>query len=155
MDDDEELIDQRHALFKDPIIGVKDVISDEHGAGARPAEPLPVPKEMSAAEWAEHSITHLKYHPGCPVCAATRRPNSHHRASHEHDRTIPLLVGDYCFPKSSSDGSTATVIVLKVYPFKVFFACVAPTKGADPLVVAKACHVQGYVSLACLLRIRS
>ena len=31
----------------------------------------------------------------------------------------------------------ATVLVLKLYPYKVFFACVVPAKGAEPSVVSR------------------
>ena len=60
--DEEERVDQKQAMFNDPIIGHEAVVLDEHGPGARAAEPLPTPREMSAAEWAEHCLTHLKYH---------------------------------------------------------------------------------------------
>ena len=98
-DDGEPVVDFGHARLKDPIIGVKDVISNEHGDGAIPAEPMKAPKSMTTAEWERHCVTHLPYHPSCPLCRAARRPNVQHRLSHEFERTIPLLVADYCFVK--------------------------------------------------------
>ena len=117
---EEEEVDHKEALFGDPIIGEAEQLEDENGPGARPANILPAPKEMTLAEWISHCVTHLPYHPGCPICAATRRPNSHHRLSHENARVVPLLVGDYCFVKSSTDDANITVLVLKLYPYKLF-----------------------------------
>ena len=39
------------------------------------------------------------------------------------DRTIPLLVGDYGFVKDGTDEGNATVLVLKLYPYKLVFSC--------------------------------
>ena len=88
--DDEPAINFGHVQLKDPIVGVEEVISDEHGAGAIPASPLRSPKSMSQAEWERHCITHLPFHPGCPWCVAARKPNLPHRPSHEADRITPL-----------------------------------------------------------------
>ena len=109
----EEVVDRKDALFGDPIID-HEVLEDENWPGAIPATVLPAPKEMSKAEWTRHCVTHLPYHRGCPVCAATRMPNMHHRASHETSRVVPLIVGDYCFVKSLDEKKTLTVLVLKL-----------------------------------------
>ena len=63
-----------------------------------------------------------------------------HLRSHESERAIPLLVGDYGFVKDGSDDENATILVLKLYPFKLIFACLVPGKGSDPLVVARLCR---------------
>ena len=68
---------------------------------------------------------------------ATRRPNSHHRNLHDESRTIPLLVGDDGFPRDNRDQECSTVLVLKLYPHKMFFSCVVASKGPDPLVVGR------------------
>ena len=47
------------------------------------------------------------------------------------------MVGDYCFANNGADDKLITVIVLKLYPNKIHFACVAPSKGADPYGVAR------------------
>ena len=135
--DGEDLVDQKHAHFNDPIIGTEAVTSIGDEPGARDATPLPSPKEMTTVEWARHCIANLPYCAACPICAATRRPNTQHRRSHEHGRVIPFLVGDCCFVKNGTDDQLITVIVLKLYPYKIHFACVAPSKGADPYVVAR------------------
>ena len=50
-------------------------------------------------------------------------------------RTIPLLVGDYCFLRRRDESYLATCLVLRLYPYKLFLGLVAPHKGVDPLVV--------------------
>ena len=117
MDDDP--VNPKHALFGDPIVGVENVILDENGVGARGAQPLPAPKGMTAAAWERHCSTHLPYCSSCPWCVAARRANVQHRPSHEHRREVPLLVGDYCFLKCSDDASNITVLVLRVYPYRI------------------------------------
>ena len=52
-----------------------------------------------------------------------------HLKSHESERTIPLLVGDYGFMKDGSDDENATILVLELHPFKLIFACLVPGKG--------------------------
>ena len=47
------------------------------------------------------------------------------------------MVADYCFVKSNSDSSTITGLVIKVYPYKLFFGCIVQSKGPDPLVVSR------------------
>ena len=84
----EEDVDMKLALPSDPIVGV-DVIHGQHGPGAISPKPLSTPSSMTAAQWAIHKISHLPYHPGCPICAATRRPNSMHLSTHEHLRVAP------------------------------------------------------------------
>lgn len=50
---------------------------------------------------------------------------------------MPLVVGDYCFPKDNRHCESCTVLVLKVYPYKLFFACICPAKGPEPSVVKR------------------
>ena len=128
---DEPLVNQRHALFGEPIIG-HDVTLGEFGEGARPAIPMPCPKSMTPAAWAAHCMSHLPFDPACPYCAACKRLNVQHRSSHEHERRIPLVVADYCFPKTSDDKIPLTVLVARVYPYKIIFAMAVPNKGQHP-----------------------
>ena len=79
----------------------------------------------------------MPYDPACDICTATKRPNNAHVQSHEDGRNIPLLVADYAFIKDSADSDNVTLLVMKLYPFKMFFACVVSSKGPDPLVVAR------------------
>ena len=92
---EDDPVEQDKAFFGDPIIGHDVVYDPEKGPGALLADILPAPKGMTPAAWARHCVTHLPYDPTCPYCVACRRPSSHHRATHEADRTVPQLVGDY------------------------------------------------------------
>lgn len=125
------------AMAGEPIVGVERVVYDEStGSGALAARPLASPKSMSSATRAIHDLTHLPYDPGCEICVSTRRPNTHHR-SVKSERDIPLLVGDYCFPKHSGDTESITTLVIRVYPYKLFMVCVVPVKGRDPRIVQR------------------
>ena len=70
---------------------------------------------------------------------ACRRPNTHHRAS-QLQRTIPLLVGDYGFARNAIDQSLITVLVMRLYPYKMYFACVVDVKGPDPYAAERLAH---------------
>ena len=133
---DEDTADGKMAMAKDPIVGVERVVFDDAtGSGALPAKPLPSPKGMSAFQRAIHDLTHLPYDPSCEICVSCRRPNSHHKLVSDAERLVPLLVGDYAFPKHSDELDTLTVLVVRVYPYKIFMCCVVPSKGRDPAVV--------------------
>ena len=135
---DDDTADGKMAMPSDPIVGVDRVVFDDAtGPGALPAKPLPSPKGMSALQRATHDLTHLPYDPSCEICVSCRRPNSHHRTISASERSIPLLVGDYAFPKHSDDVDTLTVLVVRVYPYKLFMCCVVPCKGRDPGVVSR------------------
>ena len=132
----EEVVDPKMALMGEPIVGIDRVVYDDTtGDGAIPAVPLTSPKMMSASQRAIHDLTHLPYHPGCEICVSCRRPNTHHRSLKNSERTVPLMVGDYCFPKHTADSESLTVLVIRVYPYKLFFTCSVPCKGRDPHVV--------------------
>ena len=133
---EDEDVDSTKALVNDPIVGVDRVVSDDKtGPGALDARPLPSPKGMTPARRAIHDITHLPYDPSCEVCVACRRPNTHHTSLPNAERAVPLMVGDYCFPKHSDDAEPLTVLVIRIYPYKLFMCCVVSSKGRDPLVV--------------------
>ena len=99
--------------------------------------PVPSPKKMSAAQRRIHDITKLPYDPGCGICVSCRRPNNHHRTVKTSERTIPLLVAVYGFPKDSEDDNTMTLLIMRVYPYKIYMCCAVPAKGRDPQMVAK------------------
>ena len=134
----EEDVDLKLALMKEPIVGMENVTWEEgKGPGAIPARPLSSPKEMSLAQRLIHDINHLPYDPACPICVSCRRPNSHHRCHVDSGRTIPLLVADYAFPQNLDDGETLTLLIMRVYPYKLYLCCIVPQKGRDPRVVAR------------------
>ena len=130
--DDGTSVDLKDALFSDPIVGVERVNVTEHGPGALEARPLTTPPAMTPAEKAKHDLTHLPFHPGCAICAATRRPNSMHLQSHEHLRVVPLLVADYCFMKFADDQCQQPILVMRLYPYKLFFLGCNSCKGRRP-----------------------
>ena len=131
-------LDPRFVCLGDPIVGMERVTwRADTGAGALAPKPLPSPTPMTKAQREKHNITHLPYEPSCDLCVSTRRPNTHHRKSHLEERRIPLIVGDYCFPKDNRDSEGCTVLVLKVYPYKLFFACIVPEKGPEPSMVSR------------------
>ena len=101
-DIEDEAVDGGKAMVNDPIIGMDRVVFDDKtGPGALDALPLPSPKGMTPAKRAIHDITHLPYDPSCEVCVSCRRPNTHHTSmSKSAERSVPLLVGDYCFPNT-------------------------------------------------------
>ena len=135
--DADEYVDMSDAVPADPIVGIESTTMTEHGPGAKDPVALPSPHRMSPAQLAKHWLTHLPYHPGCEICVQCRRPNSHHRSITASDRSIPLLVGDYCFLKGEGDEESVTCLVLKLYPYKIFFACIVRRKGPEPLAVAR------------------
>ena len=139
MVDPDEVVDlKRAAVLGDPIVGVEAITYDDaHGKGALPARPLPSPREPSQAEIDRHNLTHLPFCSWCPICVACRRPNDHHRLVKDSPRQVPLLVGDYCFVRNMGDDSLVPVLVLKLYPFGLFFACVVSRKGYDDDVIKR------------------
>ena len=98
-----EAVNMKHAMVGVAIVGVEAAISDGNGPGAREPIPLESPQAMTPAQLATHVLTHLPPHPGCPICKACRTPNTAHLTSHESERVIPLLVGNYLFLRSTGD----------------------------------------------------
>ena len=129
-EDGEEAIDPKDVLLGDRIVGTEHVTLDSHGPGAIEVEPMASPPDMTPAQWAKHVITHLPYHPGCSICRACKRQNRAHVRSHEADRAIPLLVGDYAFCRDSKDESLATLLILRRYPYKLIFSFCCARQGA-------------------------
>ena len=129
--------------------GSQDVPEDEtvdfqhvlHGTDQQPdrhePQPFRSPKAMTQTQQEIHDLTHMPPDPGCSICRSTRAPNLSHTATNENARTIPLLVGDYCFLKSFTETTLATCLVLRLYPYKIFLACIVPRKGHHPDVVAR------------------
>ena len=124
-------------LLGDRIVGIEDVrYEDGKGFGALQPRTLSSPKEPTAAQRAKHDVTHLPYEPWCPFCVQ-RRNNSHHRPSHETLRTVPLVVADYAFLRNQSNEDVATVLVVKILPYKILFSCVVDAKGNDEATVQR------------------
>ena len=128
-EEEEEEVDLSKAMLSDPIVGVEVVVNDHRGTGARRATPLPTPKRLSPAQQALHNLTHLPFDEGCVICRATRGLNAQHRISLEHLRTIPLLVADYCFLRWSMGTTLRTVLVMRLYPYKLYCFMLCSEKG--------------------------
>ena len=138
--EEEEIVEQKDVLLGDPIVG-KDtsVIIGQDGERALAPKSLTSPHEPTRAERALHDLTHLPYAPWCAHCVACRRPNTQHRSSHT-ERTIPLLVGDYGFARNSQDQSLVTILVMRLYPYRLFFSCKVDVKGPDPVAAERLAH---------------
>ena len=138
---EEEELDPKSVAVDEVIAGEGIVTLDKNGPGALQPKQVTGPKEMTKIERERHfAAGHLPYDPRCEICTSCKKPNAPHLKSHESERTIPLLVGDYGFIKDGSDDENVTILVLKLFPFKLIFACVVPSKGSDPLVVARLCR---------------
>lgn len=46
-------------------------------------------------------------------------------------------MGDYAFCKDSKDESLATLLILRLFPYRLIFAFVVQAKGPDPIVVTR------------------
>ena len=133
---EDDILDPTLAMLGEPIVGTEWVVYDDtNGPGAMPARPLPSPQSMTAAQRAIHDLTHLPYHPGCEVCVSCRRPNNMHLSQKHSERTVPFMVGDYCFPKHSDEVDIITALIIRVYPNKLFFGCHVNARGRDPIVI--------------------
>lgn len=134
--DGEEDVDLSSALLGDPIVGHGPTLLDANGHGALKPIARSPPPTMTPAEKAKHNLTRLPFHPRCPICVATRRPNAHHRRPHEQERTIPLLVADDCFVKTAGGVVMQTCVALRLYPYKLYDAVAIPRKGTDQSVIS-------------------
>lgn len=113
-------------------MGPKDIVDADGDVTIQAGEPLPEPYGPTAAQRAARNTTHLPYASWCPHCVAARRANSHHRSqSGACERTVPLLVGDYCMLRDSNDNDLAQVLVCRLYPARALMATACDAKGAD------------------------
>ena len=91
--DDEPDIDVSKAMSSDPIVGTEAILHDGNGTGARRAQPIKAPAEMTPAQWEEHMLTHLPCCAGCPFCCIARKPDVQHRQACEWERNVPMPGG--------------------------------------------------------------
>ena len=146
----DELPQQDDALFDDLIVGNHEHSEeDEEPVLCQPCsgndsetlldhspKGLPAPPEFTPAQWAKHCLTHLPYHAGCPFCVMGKRPNTHHRRS-KTVRRLPHLCADYGCLRDSRTEDVIPVVVLRVKPLNVFFACAVDLKGPEPLMARR------------------
>ena len=110
--------------------------SDGSGPLAQKPQILRGPHCPSQNEIDIHNLTHLPYMSWCPHCVATRRPNVGHTTS-KTESTIPLLVTDYCYLRDSVDQDLLTVLIARVYPWKMTFGVAVDVKGRDEAAIKR------------------
>ena len=103
-----------------PLLG-DEQISAEDGSVVRDVKGMPAPRQPTRDEVSRHNITHLPYRSWCPICVASRRPNSSHRTSkNSTSRSIPVFVADYCFVRKPNE-ELLTGSIGKLYPSHAIF----------------------------------
>ena len=112
----------------------EDVFVDSDGGEFQAARAASSPKAPSGEIQVRHNLTHLPYANWCPWCVMGRRSNApHYRSRDGSDRSLPLLVVDYCFVRDRDDTILTTLLVGKLYPSRKVLACVVDSKGVvDP-----------------------
>ena len=111
----------------------KDDEKDVEAAGsgeAIVAKAYPAPKFPSAEEVEAHNLTHLPYRSWCKWCVMSRRPNAPHRSGGRKERSLPLLVGDYCFLRDARDESLMPVFIGRMCPSLSVVVIPCTNKGA-------------------------
>ena len=133
-----------HGNVDEETVDFKHVLPDQERIMQDTPQPIPVrsPTAMTAAQKAIHDLTHMPPDQGCSICRSTRAPNLGHSATREHERTSPLLVGDDCFLKSFTETVLATCLVLRLYPYRIFLACIVPKNCYHPDVIS---HVARFI----------
>ena len=93
-------------------VGTDDEVDLDSGQCSRRPRGVPEPYTPSAAERALHNLTHWPYRSWCEHCLRSRRPNARHSFSpSSSERTVPVLVADYCYLRDSRDEDLAEVFV--------------------------------------------
>ena len=134
-----------HSLSSSEATGANDTDTHvggghDHDDDVQKPKPLPAPTLPTPEEILEHNLTHIPYRPWCRYCVMSRRPNDPHK-SRFLKRTVPLLVGDYCFIRSSTDEILQTVLVVRMYPFRLLMAIHVDSKGAtDEYTINRLCE---------------
>ena len=62
-----------------------------------------------------------------------------HRAS-KVESTIPLMALDYCYVRDAVDQDVTTVLVARVFPWRMTFAIVVDMKGRDESAIKRLAH---------------
>lgn len=75
-----------------------------------------------------HSLTHFPYRSRCKHCVACKRSNVIHKST-ASERTIPLLVADYGYIRDSKDQDLLTILVARVYPYRMTYSMVCDVKA--------------------------
>ena len=116
----------------------QDVIDADSGEVVQTVKAMPAPILPSQAEIEAHNLTHWPYANWCPHCVMARRNNSAHpQAPKGTERSVPLLVLDYCFIRNACDQDLVTLLIGKLYPVRRTFVCVLDMKGTDMYAAAR------------------
>ena len=109
----------------------------------RPFKAMNRPEAPTQEEIDRHRIDHLPYRAWCPECVEGFGRERPHRASQDHERSIPLISLDYMYlarsgvfareelPQSEREGAIR-IIVAKCVRTQCLFAHAVPQKGVDP-----------------------
>ena len=85
---------------------------DSEEAGRRKTVKLQDPLMPTAAERAEHELTHIPYRSWCSGCVRGRAKQADHRTSKSEGALHELHVG-FCFMGAEGEGDKLTILVLK------------------------------------------
>ena len=114
----------------------KDIVGADGEEVVQAGKPLPEPYAPNAKERAIHDLTHLPYRGQCEHYVRAKRPNTHHKPKSScSQRTIPLLVADYCHVRDSKDEELATFLVARLYPSIALLAVCRDQKEVDDYVM--------------------
>ena len=117
---------------------VDEEVDADSGDAWQTMKGMPEPILPSRAVIDRHNLTHLPYKSWCPHCVAARRNAAPHLTQKDgNQRSVPLLVFDYAFPRSAVEEDTVTCLIGKMYPMRTTFAVVCDQKGRDPHVVSR------------------
>ena len=115
-----------------------EVVQDDEGDAFQIPLCLPCPKAPSKEMVRRHNAVHWPYAPWCEWCVSTRRNSDPHFQNKEgSNRSIPLLVMDYCFLKTIDEDETQKTLVGKLYPPRKSVAFVVDYKGTDAYAISR------------------
>jgi len=108
----------------------KDEEGEYEEAGQRKTTKLPDPLAPTAAERAEHELTHIPYRSWCSCCVKGRGRQADHRTSKSEGALHELHV-DFCFMGAEGEDDKLTILVLKEKKTKMSMATVVPSKSTE------------------------
>ncbi|CAK9020327.1 unnamed protein product [Durusdinium trenchii] len=116
-------------LFSKPEEEVFDPLPSadtEADTSARAPRSLPVPKEPTAQERAEHELTHLPFRSWCKICVESKSRQDH---SKKLRLKQPVLQCDYSFITDPETKDHVTLLNVRDVLSGLALSCVVPCKG--------------------------
>ena len=98
----------------------------EADTSARAPRSLPVPKEPTAQERAEHELTHLPFRSWCKICVESKSRQDH---SKKLRLKQPVLQCDYSFITDPETKDQVTLLNVRDVLSGLALSCVVPCKG--------------------------